>query len=324
MNKFSVHPYQSHEEWLSLRRKFIGGSDIAAICGLHPYKTPLQVWLEKKGRSIEWTSEKAELGHKLEPIIREMYEQKEGHRVFTFNEIYSVGIAGASLDGIISNVMPGQYFNTSDPAGDRLQQTWDGVFEAKHPGWRQAPRWDNNQAPEEYRCQVVWYMGILGLEWADIAALIGGDDWQTRRIEFDAELFGLMMQRAEQWWRDYIIGDKEPDAEAQDSEVLSQLHRPDPALTVDLAPEDSYTVLTYCTLDEQIKKLAAEKEKCESLLKQKMMGYSQGFVDGYRIDWKEQTQQRLDTKRLKAERPDIYKEYVKETTSKPFNVRRKI
>ena len=319
-NQFNIHPYNSHEEWLQLRRKFIGGSDIAAICGLHPYKTPLQVWLEKKGRSIEWTSEKAELGHKLEPIIREMYERKENRKVILPSVIYSSGIAGASTDGIILL----DDVSHLDTHLDDPYLTWDGVFEAKHPGWRQAPRWENNQAPEEYRCQVTWYMGILGLEWADIAALIGGDDWQTRRIEFDPELFGLMMQRAEQWWRDYIVADKEPPAESQDSEVLTQLHRPDPTLTVDLAPEDSYTVLTYCTLDEQIKKLQDEKEKCEALLKQKMMGYSQGFVDGYRIDWKENTQQRLDTKRLKAERPDIYKEYVKETTSKPFNVRRKI
>lgn len=313
MNKFLVHPYNSHDEWLQLRRQFIGGSDIAALCGLNPWKTPLQVWLEKKGRSIEWTSEKAELGHKLEPIIREMYEKKEGKTILLPKELYSSGVAGASLDGII--LRPGDAFN--------LKDLYDGVFEAKHPGWRQAYRWDNNQTPEEYRCQVVWYMGILGLEWADIAALIGGDDWQTRRIDFDAELFGLMFQRAEQWWRDYIVGNKEPDAEAQDNEVLTQLHRPDPALTVDLAPEDSYTVLTYCTLDDQIKKLEEEKEKCAAILKQKMIGYSQGFVDGYRIDWKENTQQRLDTKRLKAERPDIYKEFVKETISKPFNVRRK-
>lgn len=319
MNKFNVHPYNSHDEWLALRRQFIGGSDIAAICGLNPWKTPLQVWLEKKGRSVEWTSEKAELGHKLEPIIREMYEQKEGRKIILPSVIYSSGIAGASTDGIIllSDV---SHLDThiDDPC-----KTWDGVFEAKHPGWRQAYRWENNQTPEEYRCQVVWYMGILGLEWADIAALIGGDDWQTRRIDFDAELFGLMRQRAEQWWRDYIQGNTEPPAEAQDNEVLTQLHRPDPALTVDLAPEDSYTVLTYCTLDDQIKKLEEEKEKCAAILKQKMIGYSQGFVDGYRIDWKENTQQRLDTKRLKAERPDIYKEFVKETISKPFNVRRK-
>jgi len=29
------------------RRKGIGGSDVAAIAGLNPWKTPLQVWKEK-------------------------------------------------------------------------------------------------------------------------------------------------------------------------------------------------------------------------------------------------------------------------------------
>lgn len=318
MTDFKVHPYSSHEEWLALRRKFIGGSDIAAICGLNPWKTPLQVWLEKKGRSFDWTSEKAELGHKLEPIIREMYEKKENRKIILPSVIYSSGIAGASTDGIIllSDI------SRLDTHMDDPCETWDGVFEAKHPGWRQAYRWDNNQTPEEYRCQVVWYMGILGLEWADIAALIGGDDWQTRRIDFDSELFGLMTQRAEQWWRDYIVRDKEPDAEAQDTEVLARLHTPDESLEIELPEDMSLTVLTYCTVDEQIKKLTEEKERCEVLLKQKMIGASRGVVDGYMVNWKEQTQQRLDTKRLKAEKPEIYKEYVKEIISKPFSVRR--
>lgn len=310
MPTITRHPYQTHEEWLALRRKFIGGSDIAAILGLNPWKTPLQVWLEKKGKSFEWTSDKAELGHKIEPIIRERYQEKENKRIVTPSEIFSQGIAGASTDGIILL--------------DEWNSPWDGVFEAKHPGWRQAYRWENNQTPEEYRCQVTWYMGILGLEWSDIAALIGGDDWQVRRIDFDAELFGLMQQAAEKWWRDYIVAGKEPPAEAQDVEVLSRIHLPDPALSVELPKETSYTVLTYLTISEQIKKLEEEKEKCEAQLKQQMIGYNAAVVEEYSISWPEQKQNRLDTDRLKRERPDIYAEYKKEIISKPFKVRRKI
>ena len=37
------------EAWLSERRKHITGTDVAAILGLSRFKTPLRVWLEKKG-----------------------------------------------------------------------------------------------------------------------------------------------------------------------------------------------------------------------------------------------------------------------------------
>jgi predicted phage-related endonuclease len=39
------------EQWLADRRKCIGGSDIDAILGLSPYRTPVDVWAEKTGRS---------------------------------------------------------------------------------------------------------------------------------------------------------------------------------------------------------------------------------------------------------------------------------
>lgn len=32
------------------RTKYLGGSDIGAILGLSPYKTPLDVWLEKTAK----------------------------------------------------------------------------------------------------------------------------------------------------------------------------------------------------------------------------------------------------------------------------------
>ena len=37
-------------EWLEQRKKGIGGSDVAAIMGLSPWRTPAEVWFEKTGR----------------------------------------------------------------------------------------------------------------------------------------------------------------------------------------------------------------------------------------------------------------------------------
>ena len=37
----------TREEWLARRRSGIGGSDVAAVLGLSPWKSPRQVWLDK-------------------------------------------------------------------------------------------------------------------------------------------------------------------------------------------------------------------------------------------------------------------------------------
>lgn len=38
------------EEWLKYRMMGIGGSDAGAICGLNPYVSPIDVFLDKSGR----------------------------------------------------------------------------------------------------------------------------------------------------------------------------------------------------------------------------------------------------------------------------------
>ena len=37
----------TREEWLAIRKKGIGGSDAGAICGLNPYASPMNVYLDK-------------------------------------------------------------------------------------------------------------------------------------------------------------------------------------------------------------------------------------------------------------------------------------
>lgn len=40
-------PITSRAEWLELRRQDVTASDIAAVCGVHPERSALQVYLEK-------------------------------------------------------------------------------------------------------------------------------------------------------------------------------------------------------------------------------------------------------------------------------------
>ena len=41
-----------YEEWLEYRRKGIGGSDASVVCGINKYKSPVELWLEKRAAAI--------------------------------------------------------------------------------------------------------------------------------------------------------------------------------------------------------------------------------------------------------------------------------
>ena len=43
----------SRQEWLQVRKRGIGSSDAAAAVGLNPYKSQLELWLEKTGKDGE-------------------------------------------------------------------------------------------------------------------------------------------------------------------------------------------------------------------------------------------------------------------------------
>ena len=63
--------------WLQFRRRGIGGSDIAAICGISKWRTPTHVYLEKLGEAPEQVkNEAAEWGTRLEPLIAEKFSQE--------------------------------------------------------------------------------------------------------------------------------------------------------------------------------------------------------------------------------------------------------
>lgn len=58
----------SREEWLSWRNKGIGGSDVAAVCGISKYKSPVELWMEKTGQlEPKESGEAAYWGTILEP-----------------------------------------------------------------------------------------------------------------------------------------------------------------------------------------------------------------------------------------------------------------
>jgi|LSQX01.2.fsa_nt_gb putative phage-type endonuclease len=60
----------TREEWLETRRGGIGGSDISAIAGMNPWRSPLAVYLDKRGEIEDGPdNERMYWGRQLEDVV---------------------------------------------------------------------------------------------------------------------------------------------------------------------------------------------------------------------------------------------------------------
>ena len=93
----------TNEQWLEARMHgphgkipyTVGGSDVAAIFGVSPWTTPLELWNIKKGRMKppkKANANQLEMGHLLEPIAAHWYAKKTGNIVTVDLKIHSLGL----------------------------------------------------------------------------------------------------------------------------------------------------------------------------------------------------------------------------------------
>ena len=74
--------YQDREEWLALRRQYIGGSDAGAVMGMNPYKSPYALWAEKTGQIQEFEGNlTTEVGSYLEDFVAQLFTRETGKSV---------------------------------------------------------------------------------------------------------------------------------------------------------------------------------------------------------------------------------------------------
>lgn len=211
-------------EFLARRRSGIGGSDISAILGQNPYKTGLQLWMDKTGRSTDEPDgdalERMHWGTVLEDVVARHYAEQRGVKVQRINDQMQhpkCPVAIANIDRAVIE--------------DGTRARWDGqagrvlgarnVLECKtaHAMAQHSADWGQpgtDEVPQAYWLQCQWYLGITGLPFADLAVLFGGQKFEIYTIAADAALFGDMLTEAEQWWQAHVVADIPPQPTTED------------------------------------------------------------------------------------------------------------
>ena len=71
----------------------------------------------------------------------------------------------------------------------------------------------------------------------------------------------------------------------------------------------------------QIKELEKEQRQIEQEIKMFMQDNETAASENYRVSWANVDTARLDTKRMKAEKPEIYQDFVKVTSSRRLTIK---
>lgn len=294
----------SREEWLLMRRRGIGGSDIAAILGLNKYKSAMGVYLDKVGETTldDTAGEAAYWGNVLEDVVAKEFQQRTGQKVRRDNRM----LAHPDHPYMIANL-------------DRVLVGKREILECKTSSAFRMKEWESDEIPAEYILQVMHYLAVTGYEAAWIAVLVGGQKFIHKRIERDEELVSYIIETADHFWNEHVMKRVPPayDGSEASGDLLKRLYPTGEAGAEIELPEDAEPLIEqYHNASEQLDLYKKQKAEAENKLKALIGEAEIGLAQGHLVEWKTvKARETLDSKALRAEHPDIYTKFVK--VSKP-------
>lgn len=197
-----VYEYANDDDWHTLREKRIGGSDVGAILGVNPYKSIIDVYIDKTEGSTFEGNESTFWGHMHESTIMKVFAQK--HKEFyVYQAPYSVvnDFLIANLDGVLKDRNTGDY----------------GVLEIKTTNAFNYKDWDGDIVPQYYYAQVQHYLMLTGYKFAYIAVLIGGNKYKDFKIERSEEDIALIRSKATEFYKENILKQIPPMPDGSDA-----------------------------------------------------------------------------------------------------------
>lgn len=296
------------EEQKLQRQKGIGGSDIAAILGVSPYKTPVDVYLDKINpienenninihSPLYW-------GNQHEKPILKAYEIETGNEVSTIKTVYDKenNFLFANVDGVTKHHKVIVEAKTS-----ALKKEWGEE--------------GTNQIPKHYLCQVAHYASILDADYVDIPVLFFGNNFCLYRYERNLELETIIKKRAIEFWQNNVMQHIAPEiSNINDAKRLYGVGNGNSIIANQECLEAIYSLREIKEKESSLKK---EKEE-NQIIVQKYLKENDSLLDfeaNTIATWNSFESNRFDTSAFKKEQPCLYKKYIKKTQSRRFAIK---
>jgi len=294
----------SREDWLSVRKNGIGGSDAAAAVGLSPYMSPLELWLVKTGRDANLpkpdsndTTEPVYWGTLLEPIVAASYTKQTGNRVRRVNAV----LQHPTIPFMLANI-------DREVVGHRNVQ----LLECKTAGEFGARLWRDG-VPEYVQIQVQHQLAVTGRQAADVAVLLCGQKLEVHRVVRDDALIARLIELEAAFWR-YVETDTPPPVDGSDSadRALRCLY-PGAGGTVDFIDDRllSSTFADLVAVRAEIEGRQAIESKLKQTIQQAMRDADRAEFETGSVSFKRSRDGAgIDLQRLLADHPELAAQYA--------------
>ena len=144
------------EDWLSMRRNGIGGSDAGAVAGMNPYSSAFSVYYDKIGAAPEKeTNEAMRIGTDLEEYVAKRFTEQTGKKV----RVCKYMLQSTLEPYMIADV-------------DRMVVGENAILECKTTINRDGYTFEGNDFPAYWYCQCLHYLAVTLADRIYLAVLV--------------------------------------------------------------------------------------------------------------------------------------------------------
>lgn len=297
------------------RQHFIGGSDAAAVLGVSPWKSRLDLYRQKTQAFDEpdvgdpMRQKVLTRGKRLEPYVLDLLREETGLTVAHVNRRF-IDPQHAFLACEI---------DAEAESGENIE-----IKTALYGGkeWGEP---DTDAVPVQYTAQAMHGLMITGALVCVFGVLIGVDDFRIYQVRRDEEIIAALREKEVAFWQEHVLPRIPPPPSTAD-DVLKWL-TPDEGAAIDATNDGELLGLINRVreLKAANKSQADELERCSDLLRLRLASATAITVHGKPlVTFKNQTANRFDSKAFiaaSAENAALYEQFKTTTTSRVLRIK---
>lgn len=293
------------------RGTYLGGGDIAAIMGVSPWRTPLEVFMSKKGLLVEGRPDpqkqkRLNRGKRMEPYIVDMLVEDYGITIDARNHRYrdpDYPYMAAEIDF--------EWHDDTDPRVRNGEIKTTAIMPGQRNPWGEE---GTDEIPIYYAAQAMWGMGITGREVCQFGTLFGMDNLVLYQLPRDDETIATMREKAREFWINHIEANVHPNPVTLGD--LAKLYPIERRGRKEATPEIEAALTEHHGLGQRIRVAEEGRDEFEFQIKDFLGDFAEIITkDGEIIaTFKAQSRTNVDAKLLKAMAPEIYSEVTNAST----------
>lgn len=324
----------SEEEWLGYRRRGIGGSDVAAIFGISPFRTARDVYFDKLNivpdREEDDNRTALRIGHLLEDLVADIFHDKTGCPVFQVKKMFHHPAHPHMLADI-------DYFAILSDGTIAPLEIKTTSFFARENWWSG----DKETVPPYYETQGRHYMCVTNMDRIFFCCLLlGTNEVIIRELRRDTAYEEEMLFLEHDFWHSHVLPKIPPPYTEDGSLILESVKRHSgpadksaPAVTFGM--DAAAKVQHYLELkgikeqaDSQFRQLKDDMDRLKAMIIAEMgtgcTALCQSGGTSYTVTANpvRKTEINKDSLlRLKMQHPDLYEQYVTTSEYRKFNIK---